>query len=89
MTTNGDATTADSPSHWVEFYGGPDDGLMAELPWRFMPGTENMQVGVNAHETACGHKRSRPGVHIGSYRAAHWADEELGIVRMDWTPSRG
>lgn len=74
-------------SHWVEFYGGPHDGLMTELPWAFIPGTQNMGVAVNGPDTYLGDDWYRPGPRQGVYQAAFWADEELGIVRMDCLPA--
>jgi hypothetical protein len=70
--------------HWVEFYGGPHDGEMVMLPWRFIPGTENVNLMLTEPPEQVGENAYRPGRHLGRYQAAFWADEELGIVRMDW-----
>lgn len=74
------------PSHWVEFYGGPYDGLMDEMPWAFIPGTENMGVAVSGPDVPLEGNRFRLGAREGVYRPAYWLDEDLGIIRMDWRP---
>lgn len=69
---------------WVEFYGGPNDGDMEELPVYLVndPGPRAPGVLVQTPE------QTGPNTFIGHtegwYRPRTWADEDLGVVRMHW-----
>jgi hypothetical protein len=64
---------------WVEFYGGPDDGEMEEMPTWLYEGT-----GLPVFEHHIGWRRRDGGPVVGRYRPAGLAAEGLPVVRLQW-----
>jgi hypothetical protein len=73
-------------SRWVEFYGGPYDGTMVEMPKAYAPDDTTTGLIVSASREKQPDGSTVYGPPSGVYVPAGWAVDDLAVIRMDWHP---